>query len=62
MLSAIVVFAVAFAAMGLLLGFAATCIVEPEREPQFRAGNSMNSISVTIQESVSVTVERSDSG
>ncbi len=62
MLSAIVVFAVAFAAIGLLLGFAATYSVEPEREPQFRAGNSVNSTSVTIQESVSVTVERSDSG
>ncbi len=62
MLSAIVVLAVAFAAMGLLLGFAATYSVEPEREPPFRAGDSMNSTNITIEESVSVTVNRSASG
>jgi hypothetical protein len=62
MISAIVVFAVAFAAMGLLLGYAATYNVEPEQEPPFRTGGSLNSTNITIEESVSVAVERSPAG
>ena len=59
MISAVIVFVVAFAAMGLLLGYAATYHVVPEHEPPFRTGDSMNSTSISIEESVQVTVERS---
>lgn len=62
MISAIVVFAVAFAAMGLLLGYAATYNVESEHEPPFRAGDSMNSTNITIEESVQVIVDRNSTG
>jgi len=59
MISTIVIFAVAFAAMGLLLGYAATFNVESEHEPPFRTGDSLNSTSIMIEESVQVQVNRS---
>lgn len=62
MLSAIVVFGLAFAAVGLLLGYAATYDVESDFKPPFRNGDSMNSTNITIEESVNVTVKRSTSG
>ncbi|NWG37001.1 hypothetical protein [Nitrososphaera sp.] len=58
MISAVVVFALAFAAMGLLLGYAATYHVVPEHEPPFRTGDSINSTSIAIEESVQVIVDR----
>ena len=62
MLSAIAVFVLAFAAMGLLLGYAATFDVVSDHEPPFRTGDSMNNTRITIDESVQVTVERSPTG
>lgn len=59
MISIVVVFALAFAAMGLLLGYAATFDVESEHEPPFRTGDSLNSTSIMIEESVQVQVNRS---
>lgn len=62
MISAVVVFVVAFAAMGLLLGYAATYHVEPEHQPPFRTGDSMNSTNITIEESVQAQANRAQPG
>ena len=59
MISIVVVFALAFAAMGLLLGYAATYNVESEHEPPFRIGDTLNSTRIMIEESVQVQVNRS---
>ncbi|MEO9294214.1 MAG: hypothetical protein ABI347_01275 [Nitrososphaera sp.] len=60
MISSVVVFVLAFAAMGLLLGFAATMDVRMERPPAFQLGPDMNNTSsnVDIQEQVNVTVQK----
>lgn len=60
MISGVVVFVLVFAAMGLLLGFAATMETHMQRPPLFKAGNGTNSTSnLTIQEQVNATVEKS---
>ena len=59
MISSVVVFVLAFAAMGLLLGFAATMDIHMERPPAFLSNSGMNSTSnVNVQENVSVTVQK----
>lgn len=59
MISAVLLFVVAFAAMGLLLGYAATYHVVPKHKPPFQTGDSMNNTRIAIEESVQVTVDRS---
>jgi hypothetical protein len=59
MISSVVVFVLAFAAMGLLLGFAATMETHVQRPPVFKAGSGTNSTSsLSVQEHVNATVER----
>lgn len=60
MKSRIVVLVLAFAALGLLLGFAESFDVIPLREPAFKAGADGTASSVGIEEQVSVQVKRSD--
>lgn len=59
MISVVVLFAVVFAAMGILLGFAATQDIKPEHEPPIRTGDSLNSTSIMIEDSVQARVNRS---
>jgi hypothetical protein len=59
MISSVAVFVLAFAAMGLLLGFAAAMDTHMERPPAFKTGPGMNNTSnVDIQEQVNVTVQK----
>ena len=61
MISSVVVFVLAFAAMGLLLGFAAAMDTHMERPPAFLSNSGMNNTSsVNIQENVNVTVQRTN--
>lgn len=66
MKSSIVVFVLAFAAMGLLIGLAASMDVEMlQGPPAFRAnggdGAGMNGTSIAIEEQVTAQVNRSSS-
>ena len=56
MKSRIVVLVLAFAALGLLIGFADSFDVIPLREPAFKAGADGTASSVDIQDQVSVRV------
>ena len=61
MISSVVVFVLAFAAMGLLLGFAAVMDMHMhmQRPPAFLSGSGTNNTSsVNIQEQVNVTVQK----
>ena len=59
MISSLVVFVLAFAAMGLLLGFAAAMDTRMERPPAFLSNPDMNNTSsINIQENVNVTVQK----
>lgn len=60
MKSSIVVFVAAFAAMGLLLGVAASLDVPMLQKPEFQntAGTMNNTSAVGIQEQVRVDVEK----
>ncbi|AIC15306.1 hypothetical protein [Nitrososphaera viennensis] len=58
MISSIVVFVLAFAALGLLLGYAATFDVQPQHERAIMADiGSSNSTSITLGEQVSAQVQ-----
>lgn len=66
MKSSMVVFVLAFAAMGLLIGLAASMDVEMlQGPPAFRTnggdGNSINGTSIGIEEQVTAQVNRSSS-
>ena len=59
MISSIVVFVLAFAAMGLLLGFAAYLDIRMEHPPAFLSNPGMNNTSrVSVQENVSIAVQK----
>ena len=60
MKSRIVVLVLAFAALGLLLGFAESFDVIPLREPAFKTGADSPASSIEIGEEVSVTVKKAD--
>lgn len=59
MLSAIVVLTLAFVALGLLLGYAATYDVDSGYKPSSQIENSVDGANIIIEESVQITVERS---
>ena len=62
MISSIVIFVLAFAALGLLLGFAATFDVQPLRGSLASASsgsNNTNNTSVNLSEQVNVQVQSS---
>ncbi len=57
MISTVVIFVLAFAALGLLLGFAATFDIQPEQERVTIGENGTNSTSITLEEEISVQVD-----
>ena len=60
MKSSIVVFVLAFAAMGLLIGYAASIDVPMQQEPDFMATGTNSTSSVEIEEQVQVDVEKAE--
>lgn len=60
MKSSVVVFVLTFAAMGLLLGFAASLDVPMLQGPSFNATGMNSTSSVGIEEQVKVDVEKAE--
>lgn len=60
MKSSIVVFVLVFAAMGLLIGYAASIDVPTQQEPDFVATGMNSTSSVGIEEQVQADIEKAD--
>lgn len=58
MISSIAVFVLVFAAMGLLLGFAASLGTHEARPPLPQTGTNSTSSNIDIQEQVNITVQK----